>query len=81
MCYNINTDMKPSVEGICDVCNSELKRRSDDNPDTYEERYNTYLEKTEPLISYYDKKGIVYHVDAGITPEATHEQVMKILGE
>ncbi|MBE6138841.1 MAG: nucleoside monophosphate kinase [Firmicutes bacterium] len=79
--YNINTNLKPINEGLCDICNIELTRRADDNPDTYEERYNTYLEKTEPLISYYDKKGIVYHVDSGISSEETHKQVVKILGE
>ena len=79
--YNIYNDLKPKKEGLCDDCNVELTHRSDDSAETYEERYKAYLEKTEPLISYYDKKGIVYHVDAGITPEMTHEQVMKILGE
>ena len=80
--YNINNfEMKPINEGLCDICNIELTRRADDNPDTYEERYNTYLEKTQPLISYYDKKGIVYHVDAGKSSEETHKQVVKILGE
>ncbi len=73
--------MKPINEGLCDDCNVELTRRSDDNPDTYEERYNTYLSKTEPLISYYDKKGIVYHVNSSKNPEHTHSQVVKILGD
>lgn len=79
--YNTNTNLKPLNEGLCDICNMELTRRADDNPETYEERYNTYLEKTEPLISYYDKKGIVYHVDAGVSSDETHKQVVKILGE
>ncbi|MDO5850455.1 MAG: nucleoside monophosphate kinase [Methanobacteriaceae archaeon] len=80
--YNTNTpSMKPLKESLCDNCNVNLTRRSDDNPDTYDERYNTYLEKTEPLISYYDNYGIVYKVDASGTPKETHEQVIKILGE
>ena len=79
--YNLNTDLKPKNEGLCDVCNEKLTRRADDNPDTYEERYNTYLEKTEPLISYYKEKGIVYHVDAGKSSDETHKQVVQILGE
>lgn len=80
--YNINNnEMKPLNEGLCDLCDIELTRRTDDNPDTYEERYNTYVEKTEPLISYYDQKGIVYHVDASVSSKETHRQVVKILGE
>jgi adenylate kinase len=73
--------MKPKTDGLCDICGINLTRRSDDNPDTYEERYNTYLEKTEPLISYYSLQGILYHVDAGVSPEETHNQILKILGE
>lgn len=80
--YNINTgDMAPKNSGLCDDCNVELIQRSDDNPETYDARYNTYLEKTEPLIAYYDKKGIVYHVDSSKNPSYTHAQVIKILGE
>ena len=79
--YNTNTTLKPKNEGLCDICNIKLSKRSDDNAETYEERYNTYLEKTEPLISYYSQQGILYHVDAGVSPEETHKQVLKILGE
>ena len=79
--YNIYNDLKPKKQGLCDDCNVELTHRSDDSAETYDERYKAYLEKTEPLISYYDKKGIVYHVDAGKSSEETHKQVVKILGE
>lgn len=80
--YNIeNADMKPKVEGKCDDCDSDLTHRDDDNKEVYEERYNSYLKNTEPLIEYYNKKGILYHVDSSVTPEYTHEQVEKILGE
>lgn len=79
--YNTNTDLKPKKEGFCDNCCVELTQRSDDNPETYDERYKTYIEKTEPLISYYDKKGIVHHVNSSLTSEETHRQVVKILGE
>ena len=76
-----NADMKPKVEGICDKCGSKLVKREDDNEETYMNRYNTYIEKTSPLIDFYEKQGIVYHVDANSGREETHEQVVKILGE
>ncbi len=79
--YNVNTSPKPQNNGLCDVCNTMLIHRSDDSADVYEERYNTYLKKTEPLINYYASKGKVYHVDSSINPEYTHEQIVKILGE
>lgn len=79
--YNINTAPKPLNDGLCDVCNIKLVHRDDDSADVYEQRYNTYLEKTEPLIKYYESKGNVYHVDSSINPEYTHKQIVKILGE
>ena len=79
--YNINNELKPKNGLLCDDCNVELTHRSDDSEETYETRYNSYIEKTEPLISYYENKGSIYHVNAGITPEETHKQVKKILGE
>ena len=80
--YNVdNPEMKPKTEGKCDDCNSDLTHRDDDNKEVYEERYNSYLKNTEPLIEYYNKKGVVYHVDSSISPDKTHEQVVEIIGE
>lgn len=80
--YNINTpEKKPKVDGICDKCGEGLVKRADDNEETYIERYNTYMEKTSPLINYYENQGIVYHVNGNNGITFTHEQVVKILGE
>ena len=37
--------------------------RSDDRPETIRERLRVYLEKTEPLVSFYEKAGLLTHVD------------------
>lgn len=79
--YNINNELKPKFGTICDDCKIELVHRSDDSADTYDERYKAYVEKTQPLIQYYDSLGILYHVNAGCTKEETHAQVKKILGD
>ena len=50
---------KPKVEGKCDTCGEALMQRKDDNPDTIRERLSVYEEKTAPLVSYYEKKGIL----------------------
>ena len=80
--YNVNFDeMKPKNRKNCDDCGVELYQRPDDNVETYEDRYNTYIEKTSPLINYYETKGVAYHVDGSQGKEYTHSQVEKILGE
>lgn len=80
--YNTNNkEMNPKVEGVCDKCGSKLVKREDDNEETYMGRYNTYIEKTSPLIEYYEKQNVVYHVNANNGKDDTHMQVVKILGE
>ena len=78
--YNIYFDgMKPSNENVCDKCGSTLTKRDDDNEETYKTRYNTYLEKTKPLIDYYKEKGVLYVVDANGTPEQTFKNIEDIV--
>ena len=53
----------PKQEGICDKCGSELVQRQDDKPETVQNRLSVYHEQTQPLIDYYEKKGILKTVD------------------
>jgi adenylate kinase len=52
----------PKVEGKCDACGGELYQRADDTEETVKERLQAYHAQTQPLIDYYDKKGIVVTV-------------------
>lgn len=80
--YNTSSEeMKPKINGICDKCGKELIKREDDNEQTYLSRYNTYIEKTSPLISFYENQGVLYHVDGNKGALDTHKQVKEILGE
>ncbi|MBR2008735.1 MAG: nucleoside monophosphate kinase [Peptococcaceae bacterium] len=66
-------NMKPAQEGICSHCGTELIKRSDDNEETFEQRYLTYLEKTHPLVEYYENKGNLFRVDSNTKDEATKD--------
>ena len=56
-----NLVLHPSkVEGICDICGSELVRRADDcDSSAIEKRLEIYDTQTQPLVDFYNKKGIV----------------------
>ncbi len=55
-----NVTINPSkVEGICDKCGSELVQRKDDNVETVKTRIHNYMEQTNPLVKYYESKGIL----------------------
>jgi len=49
----------PKVAGKCDACGGELYQRADDTEETVKERLQAYHAQTQPLIDYYDKRGIV----------------------
>jgi adenylate kinase len=53
----------PRRDGVCDTCNGELYQRDDDKEETIQTRLVVYAQQTNPLISWYQKKNIVYSVD------------------
>ena len=78
--YNINDkDNTPKVESICDNCGGTLYQRSDDNLESFQTRYSTYLEKTEPIIEHYRKKGVLKEVDGDDTVENIFKKIDKII--
>lgn len=56
-------DQPPQKEGICDTCGTSLVQRPDDSEETVQNRIDVYREQTEPLVAYYEKEGILVHVD------------------
>ena len=61
--------LPPKVEGICDKCGAELVVRKDDNPDTVKDRLVVYHRETEPLIAFYEKKGLLRRIDGDQGPQ------------
>ena len=61
--------LSPKVEGICDKCGAELVIRKDDNPETVKDRLVVYHRETEPLIAYYEGKGLLRRIDGDQGPE------------
>lgn len=63
--YNTLTGVNtPQKENVCDKCGGELYKRSDDNEESFKTRYETYLEKTKPLIDFYQEKGNLHYVNS-----------------
>lgn len=61
--------LPPKVEGVCDKCGAELVIRKDDNPETVKDRLVVYHRETEPLIAYYEGKGLLRRIDGDQGPE------------
>ena len=56
-----------------------LKKRDDDNQQTIITRYNTYMEKTKPLLDFYSSKESFYEIDASLKIEVITGKIDKIL--
>ncbi len=70
----------PRTEGICDTCGGELILREDDKPDTVKNRLKVYHEQTQPLIDFYQKKGVLRVVDGTMDMKDVFEAIVAILG-
>jgi len=53
----------PRTEGVCDKCGGELMQRADDSEEKVGTRLDEYFNKTEPVLKYYDAKGLLREVD------------------
>ena len=55
--YNIYSNtLKPKNGTVCNDCNVELNHRKDDNEETFQARWQTYLDQSEPALEYYSNR-------------------------
>src|SRR5262245_35911244 len=76
--YHVEFD-PPDQDDVCDIDGAKLIVRDDDKPDVIKNRLAQYREKTEPLISYYEDRGILNRVNGGKTPDEVEERIHGIL--
>jgi adenylate kinase len=69
----------PKNEGICDVCGARLEVREDDKPEVIRHRLEQYHEKTEPLISYYESRGLLKRVDGSLPPDDVGDRIRALI--
>jgi adenylate kinase len=69
----------PKNEGVCDVCGARLIVRDDDKPEVIEHRLEEYRSKTEPLVDYYEGKGILRRVDGARSPDEVSDRIRALL--
>jgi adenylate kinase len=54
-------------------------QRSDDKPDAIEMRLKVYEEQTAPLISFYERRQMLSHLDGGGAVETVYQNLTKML--
>ena len=65
----------PKVEGVCDLCGGSLMQRDDDKEEVVKKRLEVYRKQTQPLIEFYQDRGIIYKLDAEKGVEELFEEV------
>ena len=79
--FNVLTGVNtPKVDGICDKCGEKLYQREDDNIESFNTRYETFLEKTYPVVEYYEEKKVLYRVTS-IDVENTIREIEAIIND
>ncbi len=76
--YHVEFD-PPRNEGVCDIDGGKLIVRDDDKPEVIKHRLSTYREKTEPLIGYYEERGILNRVNGARSPDEVEERIHGII--
>jgi adenylate kinase len=69
----------PKHEGVCDRCGKRLHQRDDDRPEAIKERLKTYHEQTEPLIDYYEERGLLRRFDGTRDKVEVHDHIRATL--
>jgi adenylate kinase len=70
---------QPKEEGVCDICGGRLEIRDDDKPEVIRRRLGTYHEKTEPLVAYYEERGLLYRIDGLPPPDEVAARIRALL--
>ena len=76
--YHMEFD-PPKNEGVCDQDGSRLIQRDDDKPETIRKRLATYHEQTEPLIDWYEQRGLLRRFDGLLAPDEVHSRIRATL--
>jgi adenylate kinase len=76
--FHVDSD-PPKNDGVCDVCGASLEARDDDDPAVIRHRLDEYHSKTEPLISYYENRGLLKRVDGSLAPDEVSDRIRALL--
>ena len=72
--YHVEFD-PPKHADRCDIDGSRLVQREDDRPETIAKRLSVYHAQTEPLVEYYEQRGLLRRFDGTRSPTEVHDHI------
>ncbi len=76
--YHIESQ-PPRKAGICDQCGEPLYQRKDDTVESLNVRLEEYTKQTQPVLDFYEAKGLVKHINADQPIEKVWADVASVL--
>jgi adenylate kinase len=76
--YHVEFD-PPKHEGVCDQDGSRLIQRDDDTEEVITNRLSVYHDQTEPLVEYYEQRGVLRRFDGTRSQTEVHDHIRAAL--
>ncbi len=76
--YNLISS-PPKLMNFCDICDTQLIQRDDDNEETARLRFETYDSQTKPLLEYFEGFDVLEKVDADASIQEVWQNVKKVV--
>jgi len=73
--YNLSLN-PPAQEDVCDLCGGSLFQRDDDKEETVRSRLEIYSKFTEPLLHFYQNKGLIADIDGNRDKDVVTEAIL-----
>lgn len=75
-----DTDVE-AISGTCTNCGGDVVQRADDQPEAIRKRLETYERDTEPLLAFYESRGLLVTVDGDQSPDEVTSAIEAIVHE
>jgi adenylate kinase len=75
--YN-ETDVE-AISGTCSKCGGDVIQRADDYPDAIRKRLEAYERDTEPLLAFYNTRGLLVSVDGDRSPDDVTVAIQSVI--
>lgn len=75
------TSKPPKQAGVCDLCGSPLKHRSDDTAEAFQSRMSEFNSTFQPLLGFYKHRPNFRSVDGNRPPELVFESLRHVFGD
>ncbi len=69
----------PASPGVCDIDGSQLCQRDDDRPETIRRRIQVYREQSQPLVAFYQARGVFATINAEGEIEEIYQALLALV--